>query len=695
MPTSSSTKKNPRERPRCRFLLDWPVERVVVGIQVEAPRDITVLEWALLRVLEEFPDHTPTLREAADQLGIKAPVFLEETLQALIQIEAVELNVSDETPDLANCQLNDHGRQLLRVGRTGGLAERHGLHLHLDAITGEHLPKVRNLREQPARPVLDPKELPARTMEIGLDRVRKLSQLQGEPFHRGESRIRKAAVRAEDGRLAWLPIELELRIDETGLLAANLQNATKTQQRWFARRDLAMLGNLGRAATGSWANGRCQTRPPVMAAEEWFEVAERLANPSATADEARELVQDAEEELVLHPGWLDAPRMDEALTDAAERGVRCTVCGAKTSLEHWSARESRAPGFVVSGGRPDNKRPLAIVADGTRALRVDVVCARTPGGRGLDVEITAFVPRSVAVDLRQQLVRGLVETLDETDERQAFAAFAITGNVERWERCAQRIWKQTDGVDRVVKLRDWASWGQHVVGEENSDSWRAWPLRAWRAAFEAAADGLNGQLDPLLDAAVDLVPPREVLARLIQGIEPVSVLEDPVALCQLLQSAAPICRRWSTFDPVRACQPFVHAVRSTLDGTDSERQGAATQAAMELVADTPNLRAVQDLCARLLSASLGKPHDLAGLVGWLEAHVPLKRFLGPGFPQRARQHLKRTPVDLSKGRARAAQTARALVQAWTELELPEADLADFKDAYPSPKPAGRRARQRH
>lgn len=695
MPTSSSASKQPNVHSWCHLSVGWPIEAVVVEVEVQAPRDITIFEWAIVRTLEGFPEDTPTLAEAADQLGIKAPVFLEETLQTLIQLGAVELKAPDQPVDLPNSRLNSQGRRLLRAGRTGGLPERHGLHLHFDAVTGEHILKPRNLCNQPTRPVLSPEQLPAPVTQMGLDRVRKLSQAQGEPFHDGESRIRSATVQQEAGSHAWLPMEVALEIDPHGVLLANLQNASDAQRDWFAHRDLAMLDGLERASTGGWANGRCQTRLPALTAEKWFASVARLIPPSATADEARQMLHAAESEVVLHAGWLDGLLVEETLTNAAERGVRCYVCGAEPSLTHWSVEESRPPGFIVSGGLPNDARPLVIVVDGVRALRVDLICARSPGGRGLDLEVAAFAHDSGAASLRQQLLNGVAESLDDSDDQQAFAVFALCGDLTRWERGAQRIWNQTDGLERVVKLRNWAEWGRQVAGEEASDEWNAWPVRSWRAAFAAAIEGLNGQLDPVLDAGVGLVPPSEVLSQLVKGIEPIPVLEDADALCELLKAAAKVCWRWPTFNPVKSCRPFAQALQSTLNGTDAERHGPAMRAAMQAVGRTPELRAAHDLCARLLSASLPKPHDPAGLVGWLEAHVPLKRLLGSGFQQRARQHLKQFQFEFSASRAPVNSTPRALKRVWSELQLPAADLAGHANPSPGQNSSGKRPRQRN
>jgi len=316
--------------------------------------------------------------------------------------------------DLPVCQVTEYGQRLLRGEQAAGVPERHGLCLHFDALTGDHVPQPPRLLPKPARPLVEAEQLPQRIATIGLDRARALARAQGEPLCQGATRIRCANVRREAGKHVWGPVELLVEIARDGALQVRLQNGTPAQQAWLGQRDLGVLGELATATTQSWANGRCHDRPAPVPVPDWCTEVDHLLSPEATLDEVRGLIHAARAELVLHAGWLDAPDVEPALAAAAGRGVRCYISGGAPALAHWTENDNRPPGFVATAGAPDPGRPLAIVADRGRALRArwhpaetaeypGTLFVRAAGGNG---EQIAVVPLAYCVGGLQYIAAG-------------------------------------------------------------------------------------------------------------------------------------------------------------------------------------------------------------------------------------------------------------------------------------------------
>ncbi len=652
--------------------LEWPCERVVAEVEVAAPREIDAFEWAVERILEAFPDQTPTIQEAAQELVAGDVVPLMETLRSLIDLGAVEVKDSTRALDLPNCRLTPVGRELLVQGRVASLVERHGLHLHFDVMTGEHLVRLpRNIRRKPENPIIPPEHLPPCLTNIGLDKVRILSQQQNEPFQKGESQICGVSVRHEDGQHLWAPVSLAIGIGCNRVLRAKLQNSSSARQAWFDQHGWGILleTQLGSASTGGWANGRSRLRQEPAMFEEWLDRVDHLIPPNSTISAARDLIEGANTEVVLHAGWLDAPEIESRLAQSAQRGVRCYVCGTESSMDQWSERAGQSPGFVAGWGSAEHIRPLALVVDRNQGLQIDRLCLQTPSGQDIAVEVATVVKSQFASSLRTALLSGIDQDLRDQSVRHMFAALALSGDISLWKRGVQLIERQAPGVEQVHTLRQWADWGSYVLqGSGSSDDWYDPAVRAWRTNFGAILEN-QGDNIPWLDAAVGLIPPTEVLTRLIARVNPSDVTQGTDALERLLSAASLVVGRWPQFDPVHQCSRFAAAVKACMITLDSESLSQNVHASVRTLSESPRYQAESKMWLRVLSSAVPKPHDLPSLLEWLEAQSAFVAQQDGALRRNAEQQLERHQELIRKAAMQGNPLVTQLQAAWTGLGL--------------------------
>ena len=74
------------------------------------------------------------------------------------------------------------------------------------------------------------------------------------------------------------------------------------------------------------------------------------------------------------------------------------------------------PGAATCYGPIESLTPLVLVVDGARGLRIDLVSARTPGGREIPIEVAGTVKSPQVLPLRGRLVSGVVERVPRASE---------------------------------------------------------------------------------------------------------------------------------------------------------------------------------------------------------------------------------------------------------------------------------------
>jgi hypothetical protein len=402
MQSNSSQPKNGINHLRwCSFQLDWPYEVVSATANVISSRQQHPFEWAVVRILEQFADNLPSLQEAADELGIKDPVFLVDALQRLIESGMAEHVDPEKALDFGNCRLTN-----LAHARSDGDAsspERHGLMLCFDALTGEHLPAgAVSTNIEPQRPVLQPDRLPAPRTDIGLQRARELARAQDEPFLAGAAKITDVEVLADQNAYVWESIEASVAVDAEGVLQFALPGGTENQRLWIEGIDLK-LPCLVQLMTESALGQEQSHDKPAVSYDRWRSSIERLIDPNSLGEEVTSLLDGADSHVTVNVQYLAIPQVSKALTLLQQRGIRCVIFGHRAQLKVLP-EELRAS--VQTSELPDSSDSLnqvSVIVDGIRGLAIDKVWLRTPRDR----EITAFI----AATLTSSQVQTISQTL--------------------------------------------------------------------------------------------------------------------------------------------------------------------------------------------------------------------------------------------------------------------------------------------
>lgn len=385
--------------------LDWPIERVVVAVEVEPLREPNPLEWAILCVFDEFPEHPPTLEEITERLCIGHLGILRAVLDALVELGGLASVPPQRPPQLSACRLTDIGRRMLARQSEAAVTERHGMEVLLDAVTHEYLSQTpEQFHCSPSLPVISPERLPARRTHIGMDLVRDVARMQNEPFQTAESRIINATVRRDECGVLWAPVPATLAIEATGRLRIELPRATPQQQRWINNRiPNNIKDGLGEASSGTWRNGHFAARSPIEFAV-WRAFAERLLAPADVATKAASLIHDAAKDVVVHAAWSDAPGITQELAKATDRGVQCVPIEFEAEPHGARSDDTSNPDTSREQVEDAPDVPMAIVVDGTHALRVDEVKLNSRNGGALIVELAASVKFEHVDRLRRELI---------------------------------------------------------------------------------------------------------------------------------------------------------------------------------------------------------------------------------------------------------------------------------------------------
>ena len=155
---------------------------------------------------------------------------------------------------------------------------------------------------------------------------------------------------------------MAVALDVDGTLHARLRDEAPDRSTWLeAHWPDTVLGDITRA-TDDDRESRVKPIDPSM----WLRTVDRLLPPAEAQAEAVRLISLARHELIGDDYWFPSAHQ-EALHNAAARGVRCYRRNGAVSLSHWNEFPDAEPGFLATSPRSDPS-PRAIVVDAEQAL---------------------------------------------------------------------------------------------------------------------------------------------------------------------------------------------------------------------------------------------------------------------------------------------------------------------------------------
>lgn len=687
----------------------WPVERVPLQVEIVVPRRLTALEWALLRVMDEFRADPPPLTEVAEELGLEDPAFLRATLAEVLRRRALEPR-GEASAELADLTFTELGERLYRRGQIEGAPSTRGVVLHVDALTDEDLPQPPRFEESVERGFLeDALGVPRDT--LGLERVRgALGRLHGDIL-KGDAEVR--AVRsAADGAevdepdLIWRPVELRVELDAQGRFALRAEALTKKATEFLRSHDLLAQGLL---PTRPISQGWGETSPGrlrgvgVMVADWRRRISEPIPAAQVTTRACR-LVREARTEVVLHACWTGADGLPQELAAAVQRGVRVLVVGAgRTALFAWS---ERAFGVEVDVGAP---QVGALIVDGARGLSLDDVTAPL-GERTATLELAgatrgatagadrdalvqaalARIPRptpSPAGALRSNLealanIDNLVDNILGAERlRLALVRLALLPAESELEGLLAEAAALAPGLERVPLLRRLAARCRELAPGLAAGAL----VRAWRESWEAVAASARSRA-PLPEALFEQLAtwaPSEIPAE-----RWVDLAVDAWALqadapdgigARLLRISRIADSRWGV-GKVRAVASW-RAARDRLAAIDDWDEGRLRRL-VEILLPLFSPREARDWAKGAMRLAPCSP-TAEGVARWLSLTEALRRASGPEHEALLAEALTARALPSWEGRYDAAE----IREAWLALGgADEALLALVTPATPADRP---------
>jgi len=398
-----NTDKNIDTPPWCSLNLDWPFETVVVEAETITSREPNPLEWAVVRILQEFQDEPPSLAEAAEELGIKDPIFLTETLGSLLESGAIEKRDTDGSLVFSNCRLTSAGEAFLSSQRSSSLAERHGMEFCFDVVTGEHIVRLpKGCRSEPSNPIIPIEQLPERRTNIGLDTARKLAKTQDEPFLTAQSKLTDVSVQQEQGEIAWRSYEVRLVIDPRGIISSLLQGGTVSQQQWLDKLDLRHE-LIERLLSSSIDQPDVHLPAPAKQYTQWQQYVDRLLSPLHMTSEATAIVRSARRQIVAHMYWLTLTEVKNELLRATDRGVHCMLFGQSPDFGETLNGLNESIDVLQRPEPAGLHDEIAILTDESKGLSIDRVELTTAANRKTEIIVASSLKASRTIELRQGL----------------------------------------------------------------------------------------------------------------------------------------------------------------------------------------------------------------------------------------------------------------------------------------------------
>ena len=389
----------------CVDTLWWPVEVIPLQVVIVEPRKLTALEWALLRVVDAFGSAVPGLDEVAEELGLDDPVFLEETLDEVVSLNALEPAEGEEWSGLEDLRFTDDGARLYRKGQIEAAPATYGVTFYVDAITDEDLQDPAGLRDRVESGFLANQFERARET-LGLDRVRSLLQRTRRDLLKGDAELREVLCASEARALPrsdvrWRPVNVVYVIGDDGQLTFEPDGLSAKAAHFLLSRDAIEDCILPEdPITGRWPPTETEVAVTGVDFSQWRNGVLEVLPAAEVCARAIKSVQRARSEIVLHAFWLGADKLERELRNAVARGVRVLVAGLDDADLEWSGPTS----FLLKTSLED-ALPCGLIVDAHGGLVLDEVTALVAGAE-VSIEVVGALTEDAAKDIRLTIVRA-------------------------------------------------------------------------------------------------------------------------------------------------------------------------------------------------------------------------------------------------------------------------------------------------
>lgn len=654
------------------LVVDWPVYRLDLDVEVIEPRPLTALEWVLLRVVEEFQPTPPSLAEVAEELGLDRPEFLQDTLREVLRLRALAPH-DPEAPVLdLDVAFTDTGRELFRRGQIESEPATHRISAYVDALTDEDLPAP-DAAPSSGLPFFAGPEPPPTRDSIGLDRVRTVMRRFHREILRGDAVVRAHKVRnAADMHRS---IELVFTIASDGMLAVDGPRLSARARELIRSSDLPTLGLVPRTAvSGVWDVPWPRRAVSALEFSAWQAVTVRTLPAQTAAPEACAAIRRARREIVLHALWLAADGVRAALDAARARGVHVAIAGGDPHLEVAQQGTRLSVAVAAATGRT---LPGALIVDASEGLRVDDVLLRWQEVP-IPCELAGAVTGSVAADARRVLVDDVLTALPSDPPLEANAGPATLNALLRDRFVAAQIARlvflpqeklvsavqqalaaRTEGLERLEVLRDLSVLARDLAPDIPAAAWEA----GWRACWHQTFAALRSlavlpvaQLQRLLAAAPPALAAEHFVDAAVGAWAPAEAPPGPAQRSALRELQTLAARRWGR-----------DAVTRSPAWTDARDRNL-----VPVGLTGPSLRALADDAAALLQPreaatwaravleTLPRPRSASEFAAWLTSAQAVRLLAGAEWDDIALGAWREATTDPS-GLAAALPNALALL----------------------------------
>ena len=251
-------------------------------------------------------------------------------------------------------------------------------------------------------------ELPAKRIEIGLDRAREYAQDQDEPFLAAQSRMTGVQIDASQGSFVWQPLEALLAIDPGGTIRCELTSAGPDQQQWID--DLDFKHEIFENLFSASANARqFDGLTPVVPYDKWIVSADKLIDPKSVGKEAVSLMASAKQQILINAYWLSLAGVKKALKSAIAKGIRCVIFGWARQLSEHTKAFGDSVEILELNESPDTLHVVSIIADGSKTISLDKVQLRSPSKCQVEVIVASTSKSMVGLELQEELLGRMAE----------------------------------------------------------------------------------------------------------------------------------------------------------------------------------------------------------------------------------------------------------------------------------------------